>query len=262
MTVKIGTALGASVLALACAATAFADMETAVVEVKKAREAKDAWGKECAVKAQHPTEAGNSLARIINEYINEELGGTYMGDLFDARAMASHYVDECLEPGESDADMSADMPPGEERTEIARLAETGGYVTYEVSTYSFAGGAHGVAGYDGMTFRRSDGRRMGWDAFVNTGDEGFRNLVKKGLKAYWNVQTDEELAEYLLLEDDREDDDIPLPQAGPLFTKEGVKLTYQPYEIAAYAAGMPQFVAPYAELAPYLTRAAREMVNP
>ena len=261
MTTKIKTALAASFLTLVCAVPASADMATAVVEVKKAREAKNAWGKECAIKAQHPTDAASPVARIINEYINEELGGSYMGDLFDVRAMAAHYIAQCLEPGEDEEDM-AELPPGEDRTEIARLAETDAYVTYEASTYVFLGGAHGVDNYDGMTFRKSDGRRMGWDAFVTTGDASFKELVKKGLKAYWEVGTDEELAEMLILEDDRGLDDIPRPQAAPLFTPEGVKLTYQPYEIAPYAAGMPQFVVPYAEIAPYLSRAAREMVKP
>ena len=261
MTARIKTALGIAILTLACAVPAPAAQKTAVVEVKKAREAKDAWGKECVVKLGHPTDSADPLAKIINEYINEELGGSYMGDLFDGRAMAAHYVAECLEPGEDDADMPPNLPPGAEQTEIAQLAETTGYVTYEVSRYSFAGGAHGVNGYDGMTFRKSDGRRMGWDAFVNTGDEGFQNLIKKGLKAFWEIGTDEELTANLMLEDEEGGDDIPLPQAAPLFTKEGVKLTYQPYEIAAYALGMPSFVVPYAELAPYLSRAAREMIG-
>ena len=66
----------------------------------------------------------------------------------------------------------------------------------------------------------------------------------------------------LILDDEEGVDDIPLPEAAPLFTKDGVKLTYGQYEIAPYAAGMPSFVAPYAEIAPYLSRAAREMVKP
>ena len=263
MNKQSGTVLLTTLIALAYALPALADMPTAVVEETQSRSKKGEWGKECAVKVQHPTDAADPLAKAVNAYINEALGGSYQGDLFDAKAMVSHYIAECLKkPDEDDGDIPADMPPGEEKTEIGKLAETDAYITYEVSAYLFLGGAHGDNLYDGATFRKSDGRRMGWDAFVKTDEAGFKNLIKKGLKEYWEVKTDAELAENLMLENDGGVDAIPLPRAAPLFTKEGVRLTYASYEIAPYAAGMPQFVVPYAELEPYLTPEAREMVKP
>lgn len=36
-------------------------------------------------------------------------------------------------------------------------------------------------------------------------------------------------------------------------TDDGLMFTYSPYEIASYAAGMPEFTIPYAELKPYFT---------
>ena len=38
---------------------------------------------------------------------------------------------------------------------------------------------------------------------------------------------------------------LPMPVTPPLFGKDGIIVTYQQYEIAAYAAGMPSFVIPY-----------------
>ena len=40
-------------------------------------------------------------------------------------------------------------------------------------------------------------------------------------------------------------DYLPMPVTPPLFGKDGIIVTYQQYEIAAYAAGMPSFVIPY-----------------
>ena len=36
-----------------------------------------------------------------------------------------------------------------------------------------------------------------------------------------------------------------MPVTPPLFGKDGIIVTYQQYEIAAYAAGMPSFTIPY-----------------
>ena len=264
MKTKNGTVLAASFLALACASSALADMATAVVEVKKSSKSKDGWRKECSIKVQYPTDAVSNVAKIINEYINERLGGSYAGDLFDGKAMVAHYIAECLASHQNEE--ATPYYPDVHRQEISNVAETDGYVTYAESTYYESEGMnHGREGYDGMTFRKSDGRRMGWEVFVNTDAAGFNNLVKKGLKQCWGLKTDAELQNHLtggLAHDGISPDDIPAPAQTPLFVKEGVQFTYGSYEIAAYSMGMPQFVVPYAEIAPYLSRDAREMVEP
>jgi hypothetical protein len=68
--------------------------------------------------------------------------------------------------------------------------------------------------------------------------------MKKGLKKYFEVNTDEELENCLSLEHTYL---LPLPANPPLFIKEGVSITYQQYEIAPYAAGLPSFILPYNE---------------
>ena len=71
-----------------------------------------------------------------------------------------------------------------------------------------------------------------------------QDVIKKGLKKYFEVNTDEELENSLSLENTYL---LPLPATPPVFTKEGVLFTYQQYEIAAYAAGLPSFIVPYNE---------------
>ncbi len=71
-----------------------------------------------------------------------------------------------------------------------------------------------------------------------------QDVIKKGLKKYFEVHTDEEMEKFLSLENTYL---LPLPATPPVFTKEGVLFTYQQYEIAAYAAGLPSFIVPYDE---------------
>jgi len=243
-------------LALFYALPALAGMKTTVIEKKKTR------GKiqECAVKVQYPTDAASPLAKAINSYISEKLGGTSRDNPFDVPMMAARYLEGCLEPSEDEIEEEwEDRPPNESSIKISKLAETDTFVTYEFTEYFYGGGPHGYMQYDGMTFRKSDGQRMGWNAFVKTHGPGFKNLLKQGLKESMQIKTDKELAGELTIEGGLKA--LPLPKASPLFMEKGVKFTYGEYEIAAYASGMPEAFIPYARLAPYMTSAARKMTG-
>ena len=67
----------------------------------------------------------------------------------------------------------------------------------------------------------------------------------------------EELNNYLFLETGV----IPFPAWTPYPSEDGLVFTYQQYEIASYAAGMPEFTIPYADLRPYLTPEAKALVG-
>ena len=69
--------------------------------------------------------------------------------------------------------------------------------------------------------------------------------------------TQEELDNYLFLETGV----VPFPAWTPYPSEEGLVFTYQQYEIAAYAAGMPEFTIPYADILPYLTPEAKALVG-
>ncbi len=120
---------------------------------------------------------------------------------------------------------------------------------------------HGSAN---TTFRKSDGRRFGNEMLIRTGTEEFRTLIKDGLKQYFAENegkdiSDEELKEQLIT--DYSVDFLPLPQFPPYLTEKGVGFTYQPYEIAPYAAGMPSFTIPYEKIKPYMTVTAVKLIE-
>ena len=204
-----------------------------------------------------PTSGNPILMNAIREYISESLGisyagelennmqGSYDGDLSNGQEMIDYYFDLKYKEFKKAHDlmaenMTGDVPTFASETEIHFLYETDKFVTYEMKKYEDMGGAHGGTFISGMTFRKSDGRRVEWDLFTKS----MQDVIKKGLKKYFEVNTDEELENSLSLENTYM---LPLPATPPVFTKEGVLFTYQQYEIAAYAAGLPSFIVPYDE---------------
>ena len=204
-----------------------------------------------------PTSGNPILVNAIREYISESLGisyagelennmqGSYDGDLSNGQKMIDYYFDLKYKEFKKAHDlmaenMTGDVPTFASETEIHFLYETDQFVTYEMKKYEDMGGAHGGTFISGMTFRKSDGRRVEWDLFTKS----MQDVIKKGLKKYFEVNTDEELENSLSLENTYM---LPLPATPPVFTKEGVLFTYQQYEIAAYAAGLPSFIVPYDE---------------
>ena len=204
-----------------------------------------------------PTSGNPILMNAIREYISESLGisyagelennmqGSYDGDLSNGQKMIDYYFDLKYKEFKKAHDlmaenMTGDVPTFASETEIHFLYETDKFVTYEMKKYEDMGGAHGGTFISGMTFRKSDGRRVEWDLFTKS----MQDVIKKGLKKYFEVNTDEELENSLSLENTYM---LPLPATPPVFTKEGVLFTYQQYEIAAYAAGLPSFIVPYDE---------------
>ena len=202
--------------------------------------------------------AGKALTNSVNEWTSEVLGNSYTGDYSDSKKMITYYVNETLR---SLQEIVAEDTEGGlslfRNFYISKMSEGKSYLTMSFSCDEFIGGCHGLLTQSGVTFRKSDGRRIGWDVFFTYRD-GFEELMTDSLKAYFGVDTDEELRNQLLK--DNEYPLVPLPRCGPLFTTKGVLFQYQSYEITCYANGMPYFILPYEQLKPYMTETARRLV--
>lgn len=218
---------------------------------------------------------GEALSVALNEWISEQLGGTF-GDaenadyskvLADTAALIDHYSKKIFEGNQKEfANMVNENPEVKElgisyydSLVVEKLAEGKNWVTYTQQRDIYLGGAHGVAPYFGQTFRKSDGRRIGWDVFSDTNGEKFQQILKDGLVEYFGVGSEAELGDYLMNEAGVHY--IPLPQCPPLFTAEGVSFVYNQYEIAAYAAGLPTFVVSYDKLQPFLMTTGKRLVE-
>ena len=201
----------------------------------------------------------------------------YEGDMRDLKAVMDYYWEESLalidsyseedarmreeaimESEEMDEEekaiMIADAPGWEYDFQLTMDEDNPRYVVFSSEDYVYMGGAHGgVTGKGSLTFDKKTGRRI---EHVIDPDctEAIQPLLEKGLCSYFVEGGEEvspqELREWLFIE---EGGDIPLPVWEPFPSEEGIVFTYQQYEIAAYAFGMPNFVVPFDEIRPFLT---------
>lgn len=219
------------------------------------------------IKAEFPIKGNQLLTNSIAEYISEQLGGTYMGTLSNGDSIVNYYGTI-----QQDSIKRTRQEFGETNSiqytyncEIKKEVETKQFVTYTTYSDVFLGGAHGSHFLQGATFRKSDGRKFGFDMLRNTDSEAFHALIKEGLMDYFNQQgtehitTDAQLKEMLMTDNDV--NYLPLPVTAPYLTEQGVTFIYQSYEIACYAAGMPTFTIPYDKIKPFLTSTVLQMVN-
>lgn len=146
--------------------------------------------------------------------------------------------------------------------EIDKEFENNALVAFDFMTYSYMGGGlHGLEGGKGyVTFDKSNGNIV--EQFILPGSApAMQDLIRLGLCAYLSeagtIVAGEDLEDHLFLEGNT----IPLPQKPPCPEKEGLEFRYDEYEIAPYAYGRPEFTIPYADLKPYLTNEAKELLG-
>ncbi|MBO5186372.1 MAG: DUF3298 domain-containing protein [Prevotella sp.] len=221
---------------------------------------------EVIVQADFPKSGNLTTTNIIREYINEELGGTYGGNITESDSMLAYYGKAQMAEleklsAEFETESAVSMYSSRH---VSKIYETNQYITYISSFESYTGGAHGMHGATYTTFRKSDGRRFGNEMLTRRDTEEFRALIKDGLKRYFAEDegkeiSDDELKEMLLTNSGV--DYLPLPQYPPCLTEKGMMFVYQPYEIAPYAAGMPHFTVPYDKIKPFLTVTAIKLID-
>jgi hypothetical protein len=162
-------------------------------------------------------------------------------------------------------------------TEVVQLAETPTFVTFYGESSSYTGGAHGMAVHVGRSFRKSDGKAIGYETdmddhfnvehkddnlFANTESPALYKLIKAGVHSYFKacgqpMADDAELADFLQVDNVNR---IPLPGNAPYWTKTGIVFCYTQYEIAPYAAGMITFEIPYDRIREFLTDEAASLI--
>jgi hypothetical protein len=199
---------------------------------------------QCHLLVDYPTSGNKYLLQNIKEWINENVETPYLDKLSDGNRLI-HFYGKCITDTliAEARSFNSEAPELFRDITIRKAYETKKYVTYIINYSSYDGGAHGSSSVSGATFRKSDGRKFGMDMFTLGGYYEIKDLIKEGLKGYFNAKSDEQLKESLL--DGNDVYDIPAPTTSPYLLKDGIHFVYQEYEIACYAAGMPEFTVPY-----------------
>ena len=243
------------------------------------------------VSAEWPVSGPEALVNNIRQYLCDELATNPMGEgkpkvkmTNDGKAaVEATFKSQCRELASQwkearNEGFDGEMPY-EFKIHSQKFEETDTYITYVTNCEGFMGGAHGYFISTGQTFRKSDGKRIGYETEYNEKTEKFKTkkqtlfadtkspkfyaLLKEGVRSYFKdndmkISSDEEMKDFLQGVDDV--DHLPLPSAPPFFTKKGLCFTYQQYEIAPYAAGIISFNIDYDQVHPFLTKEALECV--
>ena len=177
----------------------------------------------------------------------------------DADERASYILEDSDFTDEEKETMLAGFPRWAYEFGLRKTEDTDRYVVFQSMDYIYMGGAHGgVTGEGSMTFSKKDGSYVPNIVDASLSD-GMQPLLIAGLLRYYSENgydtTWDELKESLFIEDGV----IPLPSWQPYPSPEGLVFTYQQYEIASYAEGMPSFVVPYPDIEPFLTPEAKAL---
>jgi hypothetical protein len=146
---------------------------------------------------------------------------------------------------EDQIDMMPDFPGGfvnELSSKI--LYQNNKLITVEMSNYSFTGGAHGNYGSFINTYLLSNGASVQLTEIVQD-TAALRPMIEKGFIDEKNKEGNEEYT----LEDLVFPESIPLPL--PMqwcVIKEGLRITYNPYEVGPYAVGQTDIVLSWDQL--------------
>lgn len=179
--------------------------------------------------AEYPFTDDSVVANAIREWMNENLGGSYTGSLQEPEAMLDYYADLTVREL-SDPEMAA-YGTSEETYKFSRGHETPQIITYQMTGYSYSAGAtHGMPRDTYTTFRKSDGRRFGWDMFTEDGKTRLKAILASKLRVDYGDDT-------FFKVPDAKDPEFQLPETAPYLTADGVVFSYPPYAIAPYAAG-------------------------
>lgn len=177
------------------------------------------------------------------------------------KAMLLNFVPELLESNKKDveeeiksmveyaeSDEELDKVGYEDGLEVTVGYEDDKYVTLYVSNYTYRNSVHGLTTSYGVTFSKKDGHICGNELLKNYSKAQLQPLMLEGLREYFAFGEGKvsvaELAEDVDIDSKDLRGNIPMPSTEAYLMKDGIHLIYQQYEIAAYAAGMPEIVVP------------------
>lgn len=215
---------------------------------------------ECSLGYLKSDDKNNALVAGVDKWIRQMLKDTDTSVAM-GQPLAKYVVDDVLKSNSGELrewndtfgkDIADGYPPMsyEFTYSVKPMTLAPAYVTMLYTSYVYTGGAHGGAAAIGQTFAADNGRTLELDMFREGTTQKVLELVKKGLmEQYFEVKTDAEFNDMLLLNGDK----FPFPANPPYFEEKGVCFLYQQYEIAPYAAGMPQCIIPFETLKPYFT---------
>lgn len=179
-----------------------------------------------------------SVSHVLMSFID----GNETVDSTNLKAMARFYVEKKVNELKEDVfcDGTTDFcPPLSHDLEVSVLYENEKIVTLLTTQTIYLGGAHGSFLVEGISLDKKTGKVLNTNILAKDKLNEVKKEVSKGLKEYFNYDSDDIIADSPMKESDGTDKIVDLPVNGIYIDKDSVVFTYQQYEIAAYVYGLP-----------------------
>lgn len=233
------------------------------------------------IRVDYPT-GTSDLATNVRKILNQKLADAYLGanneegapaykpyagDLSDAKTVIGEYCKANFNYLKTQMD---DIKKYDSRAtvnmnyelNISKKTETDKYITYQTFSYAYLAGAHGSSFEHSFNIVKPTGKLLA-QTLDTTLVKKLQPILRKGVISYLNEYnkedpvTDKTLNGYLFIENGI----IPLPAYAPYLAEDGLHFAYQQYEIGPYAMGIVTFTVPYADIKPYMTQEALQLVK-
>ncbi|OWW26565.1 hypothetical protein B4Q04_02465 [Zobellia sp. OII3] len=127
--------------------------------------------------------------------------------------------------------------------------EDNDFLTIELNSYIFTGGAHGYGSQRFLNFDKHKAKELeNWQLFQDRKD--FEKFAEQKFRDQEHIPQDSPINSTGFMFDS---DVFHLPE-NIGFTEEGIRLLYNPYEVASYADGPIVLTLPFSEIKPYLAK--------
>jgi len=144
---------------------------------------------------------------------------------------------------------SHETTPWEAEIKGKILYEDAHFITIALDAFLFTGGAHGYASKQLLNFDKDKGVRISYLELFKDLD-GFRTYAEKMFREKEKIPSDKPINYTGLM---FEDETFYLPE-NMGFTKDGLQLLYNPYEVSSYAEGAIEIILPHSEVRKYLSK--------
>ena len=185
----------------------------------------------------------------------------YQGSIDDRATvydyMARYFIDDVTPTIENDGDWWSRQYCSS--LSLRAKYSNGRFVTYQMATNEDRNGAHGYFTVQMVSYDPTHGKPIDWNYIFKPGSAGqvvrlLERIAEADLEYMsWNAN----IYHYTYHIDTEWHDAKEFFLPNPALTDEGIVFSYQPYEIACFAAGMFHFTIPYNRVKDYLTDEAK-----
>ncbi|MDB4291946.1 DUF3298 and DUF4163 domain-containing protein [Maribacter sp.] len=190
------------------------------------------------------------IAKTINTALEEEIISLL---LFDDELTVNNMSDAIVSFNKGYQEMKTlfeDESPGwEAKINGEVIYEDASLLTVELSSYIFTGGAHGYTSKRFLNFDKNKGTELeNWELFNSTAK--FEAFAETKFREQEAIPENASINHTGLM---FEKDSFYLPE-NIGFTKDGLKLLYNPYEVASFADGPIELVLSHTDINKYLSK--------